>query len=59
MGLINACGNLGGYFGPLFVGWLKLKTGSLAIPFDALGVGILIAAGLTFWLPKTAPVQRT
>ena len=57
MGLVNACGNLGGYFGPLFVGWLKLRTGRLELPFDTLGLGILIAAGLTFLLPKTAPVR--
>jgi len=48
---------VGGYFGPLFVGWLKLRTGRLELPFDALGLGILIAAGLTFLLPKTAPVR--
>jgi nitrate/nitrite transporter NarK len=58
MGLVNAVGNLGGYFGPLFVGWLKLKTGSLELPFDDLGFGILIAACLIYWLPKTKPMQR-
>jgi nitrate/nitrite transporter NarK len=59
MGLINACGNLGGYYGPSIVGLLKHKTGSLEIPFDALGIGILIAAGLSLLLPKAAPIQRT
>jgi hypothetical protein len=33
------------------VGWLKLKTGSLDLPFDDLALGILIAAGLAYWLP--------
>ena len=55
MGLINACGNLGGYYGPDIAGWLKKKSGSLELPFDALAIGILIAAGLTFFLPKAAP----
>ena len=51
MGLVNACGNLGGFAGPAIVGWLKLKTGSLDLPFDDLALGILIAAGLAYWLP--------
>jgi MFS family permease len=58
MGLVNACGNLGGFVGPFIAGWLKKSSGSLELSFDALGLGILIAACLTYWLPKTAPVQR-
>ena len=53
MGLINACGNLGGFAGAYIVGWLYQTSGSLELPFDDLGLGILIAAALTFWLPKT------
>jgi len=56
MGLVNACGNLGGFAGPYLVGWLKDQTHSLELPFDALGLGILAAAGLACLLPKTAPV---
>jgi sugar phosphate permease len=55
MGLVNACGNLGGYYGPAIVGWLYQTSGTLEIPFDDLGFSILIAACLTYWLPKTAP----
>lgn len=55
MGLINAVGNLGGYAGPFIAGWLKQKSGSLELPFDALGLGILIAAGFSCLLPKAAP----
>jgi sugar phosphate permease len=58
MGLVNACGNLGGFVGPFIAGWLKKSSGSLELSFDALALGILIAACLTYWLPKTAPVQR-
>jgi MFS family permease len=54
MGLVNAFGNLGGYAGPFIAGWLKQKSGSLDLPFDTLGLGILIAAGLSCLLPKTA-----
>jgi MFS family permease len=52
IGLVNAIGNTGGFFGPYFVGWLKTQYQSIAIPFNALGVGMLIAAGLAFLLPK-------
>ena len=58
MGLVNACGNMGGFAGIYIVGWLSKVFGSTAIPFDVLGVGILIAAGLSFLLPKAAPVRR-
>jgi MFS family permease len=55
MGLVNACGNLGGFAGPFIAGWLKQESHSLELPFDTLGVGILIAAGLACLLPKTTP----
>jgi MFS family permease len=58
MGLINACGNLGGFVGPFIAGWLYNASGNLALSFDALGLGILIAAALTFCLPKTKPLQK-
>ena len=58
MGLINACGNLGGFVGPFIAGWLSEASGNLNLSFDVLGAGILIAASLTFLLPKTAPMQR-
>jgi len=50
MGLINAIGNLGGYFGPLAVGFLNKKTGSFVYGFGLLSVGLLIAAALAFLL---------
>jgi MFS family permease len=52
VGVVNAFGNLGGFVGPYVVGWLKDAYHSTAIPFNALGVGMLIAAGLAFLLPK-------
>jgi MFS family permease len=53
VGLVNAFGNVGGFAGPYFVGWLKGEFNSTAIPFCALGVGMLAAAGLAFLLPKS------
>jgi MFS family permease len=54
IGLVNSLGNTGGFFGPAIVGWLKLKYDSTAIPFNALGIGMLVAAALAFLLPKSA-----
>ena len=57
MGLVNAFGNLGGFAGPYIVGWLKKETNSTAIPFNALGVGMLVCVALAFLLPKaTKPI---
>jgi ACS family tartrate transporter-like MFS transporter len=53
IGLVNALGNTGGFFGPYFVGWLKTLFHSVAIPFSALGTGMLIAAALAFLLPRS------
>ncbi len=53
IGLVNALGNTGGFVGPYFVGWLKTEYQSLAIPFNALGAGMLVAAGLVLLLPKS------
>ncbi|MDB6112602.1 MAG: Major facilitator superfamily 1 [Pedosphaera sp.] len=58
IGLVNAFGNLGGFVGPYIVGWLKVEYHSIAIPFNVLGVGMLVAAGLSFLLPKAAQQLR-
>lgn len=53
MGLINALGNLGGFFGPFLVGYLRQRTGGFVYPFAILGLGWLVAAGLAFFfLPR-------
>jgi MFS family permease len=52
IGLVNALGNVGGFVGPYFVGWLKDSYGTVKLPFSLLGVGMLLAAGLAFLLPK-------
>ncbi|HUZ47697.1 MAG TPA: MFS transporter [Terriglobia bacterium] len=52
MGLINALGCLGGYFGPLLVGYLDNLTGNFVYGFAALGAGFILAAGLTLLLPS-------
>jgi len=56
IGLANALGNTGGYFGPKIAGWLKDQYHSVSVPFAALGIGLLFAAALAFLLP-TRPMQ--
>lgn len=53
IGLVNAFGNVGGFAGQYFVGWLARDFHSTAIPFVVLGVGMLVCAGLAFLLPKS------
>lgn len=53
IGLVNALGNTGGFFGPLIVGWLKTEYNSTALPFTVLGIGMLLAAALAFLLPRS------
>ena len=55
MGLVNALGNLGGYFGPLAVGFVYHRTGDFRYAFAILSLGLLSGAALSPFLPaKTA-----
>jgi ACS family tartrate transporter-like MFS transporter len=58
IGLVNALGNTGGFAGPYIVGWLKLEYHSTTIPFNALGIGMLVAAVLAFLLPKSVKLVQ-
>ena len=57
MGLVNALGNLGGYFGPFLVGFLKGRTGNFQIAFGLISLGYFAAAALTLTLRQ--PARRT
>ena len=50
MGLINAIGNLGGFFGPLAVGYLNNRTGSFIYGFGTLSLGLLVGSALALLL---------
>jgi sugar phosphate permease len=52
MGLVNALGNLGGYFGPLLVGYMNKRTGSLVDAFGLLSLSLLVGTGLALFLPE-------
>jgi sugar phosphate permease len=52
MGLVNALGNLGGYFGPLVVGYVNERTGTFFYPFALLSLSLFLSAALALFLPR-------
>jgi nitrate/nitrite transporter NarK len=52
MGLVNAFGNVGGFFGNKIVGYLKTQTQGITVPFSVLGALLILAAALCFLLPR-------
>ena len=67
---INAIGNLGGYFGPFVVGWIKDETKSFEMGLYFLALCSLASAAITFFAPRAVagrsfatttkpPVSRT
>ncbi len=44
--LINSIGNLGGYFGPFLLGWVKQTSGNLDIGLYVLASGLVLAGML-------------
>jgi MFS transporter, ACS family, tartrate transporter len=52
--LINAIGNLGGYFGPFIVGWIKDSTKSFEAGLYFLAACSLMAAIITFFAARAA-----
>ncbi len=54
MGMVNALGNLGGYFGPLAVGFVYHRTGDFRYAFAVLSLALLLGAGASLFLPKRA-----
>lgn len=55
IGLVNAVGSLGGYFGPLAVGTLEKQTGSFGPPFCMLAGALLLGGLMAFLLCPVAP----
>lgn len=49
-GFVNGIGNLGGFFGPLLVGYLNKRTGNFLYGFGLLGVFMLVGTALTYTL---------
>lgn len=54
-GFVNGVGNLGGFFGPLLVGYLNKRTGSFTYGFGLLGAFLIVGGLLSLAL---APPKR-
>ncbi len=50
---INAIGNLGGYLGPVMVGWARQISGSVESGLLAIAAGLLLAGVLLITLPRS------
>jgi MFS family permease len=56
MGLVNALGNLGGYFGPLAIGYINQHTGNFVYAFGLLSAAYFSSSVLILFLrPQAAP----
>ena len=61
LAFINICGNLAGLVIPVFIGWVRQRTGSFDGPVFAIAGLMLLAAGAVALLktrPITAPYSR-
>ncbi|HEV2274778.1 MAG TPA: MFS transporter [Acidobacteriaceae bacterium] len=54
--MINSIGNLGGFFGPLAIGWLKQATGSYAGGLYVVAAMLATSAVITVLLSRRRPV---
>ncbi len=52
LGVINAVGNLGGFIGPVLVGWSVTYTGKMKYGNYSLVLALLVGTMLTLLLPK-------
>ncbi len=57
MGLINALGNLGGYFGPQAVGYVFHRTGDFRYAFAVLALAYFLGSIFTLLLPLRPAVR--
>jgi nitrate/nitrite transporter NarK len=54
MGLVNALGNLGGYFGPLSIGYINQHTGNFVYAFGLLSAAYFLSSVLIVLLRSPA-----
>ncbi len=58
MGMVNALGNLGGYFGPLAVGFVFHRTGDFRYAFAVLSLAMILGAVSALSLPQRAKARE-
>lgn len=57
IGLINSCGNIGGFVGPYVTGFIKDTTGSFAGAWVYLAFSLIFSAALILTFKKQLPTQ--
>ena len=57
IGLINSCGNAGGFVGPYLTGWIKQATGSFAGAWVYLAISLTLAGLLILTFKKNLPAD--
>ena len=57
IGMINSCGNLGGFVGPYLTGWIKTATGSFTGAYVYLACSLTAAGLLILTLRKQTPTD--
>ena len=55
--MVSALGNVGGFVSPFFIGDTRDLTGSTALGFLVISVGMVLGAVVALRLPR-APVDR-
>ena len=58
IGMINSCGNLGGFVGPYVTGWIKSATGSFIGAYVYLACSLTAAGILILTLRKQTPIDK-
>jgi len=58
-GVINALGNLGGFLGPFFVGWITSTTGDMKYGVYSLVIMLAVGGFVTMMLPAITARRRT
>jgi len=57
IGLINSCGNVGGFVGPYVTGWIKQGTGSFVGAWVYLAISLTLAGLLILTFKKNLPAD--
>ena len=53
LALLNSFSNLGGFFGPTLMGWLKAMTGTYTLGMALLSAMLVLAGVSTLWVGRT------
>jgi len=58
LALINSIGNLGGFVGPYFMGWIRTSTGSYSPALLIIGIGVALAGLFALGMRRTVADER-